>query len=196
MKKKILIGSIISIVILIAISFNSVVGYRNVESNVMDSPLFNIRINMAKGEEIKNISFNYITNDITLLFPKRNNQEVLIQNVIYNIRSMTDETFNKFIVSLINTVQKSKNNNDVRSVEIKKVLYQVRYSIKPILIVDSDNNKIMKLNIGIFKYILFLILLPILIAGGLFYWCFEPFGTVITPVPTSCCHPITIGKLL
>ena len=196
MKKKILIGSIISIAILIAISFNSAVGYINVESNVKDSPLINIRINRAKGEEIKNISYKYITNDITILFPERNNREVLIQNVIYNIRSMTDETFSKFIDSFVNAIQKSMNNNDVSSVEIKNALYQVRYSIETTSIIDSDNNRINKLNIGIFKYILFLILLPILIAGGLFYWCFEPFETVITPVPTSCCHPITIGKLL
>jgi len=44
MQKKILIGSIASVIILILVSFTSVVGYNSVESDVKDSPLFNIRL--------------------------------------------------------------------------------------------------------------------------------------------------------
>ena len=42
MNNKILIGSIASVVILILVSFTSVVGYNSVESDVKVSPLFNI----------------------------------------------------------------------------------------------------------------------------------------------------------
>jgi len=195
MKKKILIGSIMAIAILIGISFTSAVGYKSVESNVNNSPLFNIRINRAKGEETKDISFNYITKEITLPFPKRNNKTILFQNIIYNISNMDDETFVKFTTSLINTVQKSNKNNEISSFKIKEALYQIKYSNQPISIINFNNNKTIKLNFGILKYILFLMLLPLIIVSGLFYWCFEPFGTVITPIPTSCCHPITLGKL-
>ena len=53
MNKKILIGSIIAVAILIGISFISVVGYNSVESNAKASPLFNIRTQRAIDGERK-----------------------------------------------------------------------------------------------------------------------------------------------
>ena len=93
MKKKILIGSIMAIAILIGISFTSAVGYKSVESNVNNSPLFNIRINRAKGEETKDISFNYITKEITLPFPKRNNKTILFLLFIKELMLMPLKIF-------------------------------------------------------------------------------------------------------
>ena len=63
MKKKILIGSIIAVVILVLVSFSSVVGYRSVNSDSkIESPLFRIR--NEKGE----VSSNYLGKgeDITI----------------------------------------------------------------------------------------------------------------------------------
>ena len=51
MEKRILIGSIIAVVILILLSFTSAIGYRSIESDVKVSPLFNIRSSKAIGKE-------------------------------------------------------------------------------------------------------------------------------------------------
>lgn len=63
MKKKILIGSIIAVVLLTLVSFSSVVGYSSVNSDSkIESPLFRIR--NEKGE----VSSNYLGKgeDITI----------------------------------------------------------------------------------------------------------------------------------
>ena len=62
MSKKILIGSIIAVLMLISISFASVVG-QNSSSNVerKESPLYGIRAKQAIGEKISNIIENIKT---------------------------------------------------------------------------------------------------------------------------------------
>ena len=47
MKKKIIIGSIIAVAILVGVSLTSVVGYKRVESDFRESPLFNVRSERA-----------------------------------------------------------------------------------------------------------------------------------------------------
>ena len=50
--KKILLGSIIAVAVLIGVSFTSVVGYSSVKSNsAINSPLFNVRTNRAIDKE-------------------------------------------------------------------------------------------------------------------------------------------------
>ena len=55
MKKKILIGSILAVVILVLVSFTGAVGYQTTESSAIAraSPLFTVRANRAIGEESK-----------------------------------------------------------------------------------------------------------------------------------------------
>ena len=97
MKKKILIGSIIAVVILVLVSFTSVVGYNSVKSNVKTSPLFKVRTNRAIGEESKDITCMFVGKGITLLFPKRDDKSVLTQKVVDRINRMDDKTFERFI---------------------------------------------------------------------------------------------------
>jgi hypothetical protein len=83
MKKKILIGSIIAICILIGVSFTSVVGYRSIDSDVNASPLFNIRSSRAIDEESEDLTSDYVgkNNDIIIAFPDSDNR-----NTQYKIR--------------------------------------------------------------------------------------------------------------
>ncbi len=60
MEKKILIGSIISIAMLIGICFTSVVGYQSVKSDVKVSPLFNIRTSRAIDVDSKDLNSEYV----------------------------------------------------------------------------------------------------------------------------------------
>ena len=71
MNKKILIGSILSVAILILVSFTSVVGYNSVDSDMKPSPLFNIRTSRAIDKESQDLSCEYVGKgeEINLLIP-------------------------------------------------------------------------------------------------------------------------------
>lgn len=105
MKKKILIGSIISIAILIGISFTSVVGYQSTSKTIADiSPLFNIRTSRALNEESKELTYDYVGKgeESILSIPKRDNRMEGVQRFVDTINKMDDGTFNRFIDFLIN----------------------------------------------------------------------------------------------
>lgn len=103
MDRKIFIGSIIAVAILILVSFTSVVGYNSVESNVRASPLFNIRSKRAIGEENKNIlTTDYIGKQnkvvIPFLIPAR---AIMIKTIIERIKEIDDSTFNQLLLYVI-----------------------------------------------------------------------------------------------
>jgi len=118
MNKKILIGSIIAVAILVGVSFTSVVGYNSVESDVKASPLFNIRTSRAIDEEGKDLNFNYIGmgEESILSIPTRDNRHDLIQKVIDYIIGMDDTRFNKFTRLFVYQAKneiKDIDNNDI-----------------------------------------------------------------------------------
>jgi hypothetical protein len=96
MSKKILIGSIIAICILIGVSFTSVVGYNSVESDVKASPLFNIRTNRAIDEESGDLRCEYVGRgeEINLLIPNRDDNRELLQEIFNRISKMNDKELN------------------------------------------------------------------------------------------------------
>ena len=61
MRKKLLLGSIIAVVILILVSFTGVVGYQTTKSSTIAraSPLFSVRSKRAIDEEIKDLTCDY-----------------------------------------------------------------------------------------------------------------------------------------
>ncbi len=139
MDRKILVGSIIAVAILVLVSFTSVVGYSSVKSTTgKESPLFNIRTNRAIGKEDQVLTSNHVGKGNTLPFPKRDDKEILTQKAVDIIRMIDDKTFDKFIASIIASAQKDKRFNDVSPDEIREALYQVRNSDEPILIFDAD----------------------------------------------------------
>jgi hypothetical protein len=104
MNKKILLGSIIALCILIGVSITSVVGYRSIVSDVKVSPLFSIRTSRAIDEEREDLSCEYVGkgNDISINFPGSNSRNTQLQKVIEVINTMDDDTFNRFVNFLIN----------------------------------------------------------------------------------------------
>lgn len=113
MNKKILIGSIIALCILISISFTSVVGYRSVVSDVNVSPLFNIRSSRAIDEENRDFSCEYVGKgeESVLSIPKRIERLKLAQMVIDIIGRMDSKTYNKFIKTAINHLKQNNIDN-------------------------------------------------------------------------------------
>jgi len=97
MKKKILIGSIIAVALLVLVSFSSVVGYNSVKSDTkIASPLFSIINN--KGE----VSSNYLGKgeDKGLSIPRRDENNIMIQKILKMISKMSDEEYKVFFDSI------------------------------------------------------------------------------------------------
>jgi len=99
MKKNILVGSIIAVAILMAVSFTSVVGYSSVASNsVMNSPLFHMRTSRAIGQQSKDIHRQYITKGSIVWFPAQDEKTIVTQEIVDRIRKMDEKTFRKLSV--------------------------------------------------------------------------------------------------
>jgi len=101
MNKKIPIGCIIAVVILVLVSFTGVVGYQTTQSStiVRASPLFTVRSSRAIDEESNDFTCDFVGKgeDNFLSIPKRDGRIALVQKFIDRISKMDDETFNRLI---------------------------------------------------------------------------------------------------
>jgi hypothetical protein len=149
MNKKILIGVIIAITILIGVSFTSVVGYRSVESGVNASPLFNIRTNRAIDEEWEDLNCAYVGKGdvVNLLIPNRDDEKEKIRKIIEIIQKMDEESFNKLkdlndnkLTTLVfrlmddsNIIIRNSNNKDITTIPDWRSCWETFYIVCPIL---------------------------------------------------------------
>ena len=110
MNKKILLGSIIAVAILILVSFTGVVGYQTTKSSTIAraSPLFTVRSSRAIDGESKDIACDYVGKgiDSNIYIPIRNNNQLTVQRFIDLVRSVDDDKFNKFIIQLVSYLEK------------------------------------------------------------------------------------------
>ncbi len=128
MNKKILIGSIIAVVILILVSFTSVVGYNRIESDKKISPLFNIRSKRAIKENYQGFTCEYVGKgeEIRISIPKIDNKIAIIQEVIERISKMDDESYDRFISLVINFIKKNNKFEEIDEIKVVNALNQVR----------------------------------------------------------------------
>ena len=113
MNKKILtIGSIIAAIILVLVTFTSVVGYEAVESSgLRTSPLFEVRTSRAIDEETRGYTCDYVGKGNIWSFPRRDSyQAVQLQRIIDRMRMMDDESTRELIDEI---EQKMKEDNHV-----------------------------------------------------------------------------------
>jgi len=114
MNKKILIGSIIAVAILVLVSFTGVVGYQTTKSSTIAkaSPLFTVRSSRAIDEESKDLSCNYVGKgeEIAISVPTYNSRNTQLQKVIDVISRMDDERFNRLVESAIGRLHKGNKN--------------------------------------------------------------------------------------
>ena len=201
-------GSILTVVIIVLAGLSPVVGFDSVRSSVKDSPLFNIRTTKAIGEESQVLTCEYVGKGkvCALYIPRRNNQIETVLKVIDLLSKMDDETFERFIASIINHVQEYGKFIYVSPDEIRTALYQVRDSDKPLPVSDTrTENKNHPLTITIcsqtcafycftfFAEPFCLIKIFIGIIGAFLLWCFQPAVTGIG-CPTLAC-PHTLQRL-
>ena len=94
-KKIIFLGSIVSFVILLVVSFTSVVGYQTVTSSLKDSPLFTVRTKRAINEEPESIFiYNYFKTFKPLIipFPMRDEYIAAIETAGFSQVNVLGET--------------------------------------------------------------------------------------------------------
>ena len=99
MNKKILVvGSILAVVILITVSFTSVVGFQsNSITKAKESPLFTVRTKNAINEKQDALTCEYVRKDkgFTIPLPTYDIRNALLQKLINRIRDLDRESLNK-----------------------------------------------------------------------------------------------------
>ncbi len=157
MNKKILIGSIIAVVILVLVSFTGVVGYQTTKSSTIAraSPLFSVRSKRAIDKQSKDIACEYVGKgeESVLSIPKRDDKTAIKQKVVDMICAMDDITFNKLMNLVASKFQQKEERN-----EVINTFHQLRSHPERIS-VDYDNNN--ERFTSITKYLICLILAAI-----------------------------------
>jgi len=126
MKNKILIaGSICAVVILIGVSFTSVVGYSSKQTNSIESPLYNLRTNRAieNSEDVTTCDYVGKGRESVLSFPTTNDKIVEMLNLIQKMKS---KDFERFIRDVIKYGKNMGNIDNIAIREIIKSFYKIR----------------------------------------------------------------------
>ena len=126
MKKKILIGSIIAVVILVLVSFTSVVGYNSVKSDSkIASPLFGIRTNRAINKEQNAVTSHYIGKGkaINILLHKRNDKAEWVENFANLVKRMDEKSLDIVADIYINELESNENIDHIDSNYIRDAIY-------------------------------------------------------------------------
>ncbi|GAF78917.1 unnamed protein product [marine sediment metagenome] len=129
MNKKILIGSIIAVAILVLVSFTGVVGYQTTQHSTIAkaSPLFTIRSSRAIDEESKDLTCEYVGkgSESGIFIPERDRKLSQIYKIIKKI-SQIDTKSNRFINLLMNQVYQVKPISNENLHELMNKLSQIR----------------------------------------------------------------------
>jgi len=130
MNKKILIGSIIAVAILVLVSFTGVVGYQTTKSSTIAkaSPLFTVRSSRAIDEESKDFTCDYVGKgeDNFLSIPKRDDKIVLVQRFIDIMSKKDDKTFKVYLYLIINQMRNNDKYDEVNINEMITTFQQLR----------------------------------------------------------------------
>jgi len=130
MKRKILIGSIIAVVILVLVSFTGVVGYQTTKSSTIAraSPLFTVRSSRAIDEESKDIACNYVgKGEVTDIYlPKGNDRTDSVDALINVVKRMDDKSLRRFAYLITYRLKQSDELQQYDSEDIFQSLKQLR----------------------------------------------------------------------
>ncbi|MCK4416059.1 MAG: hypothetical protein KAU84_02800 [Thermoplasmatales archaeon] len=147
MNKKILLGSIIAAVILVLVSFTSVVGYSSVKSTPGEaSPLFSIRTTRAIDEETKDFTCDYVGKgkEIKIHLPKRTYKSELVEKFVNSIKMMDDKSFDRFVDLIIEHLHDKDGFQGYTTEEIVLSLHQLKFNPTKIKrdVVESKQTKL------------------------------------------------------
>ena len=121
MNKKILIGNIIAVVILVLVSFTGVVGYQTTKSSTIAraSPLFSVRSKRAIDRDSRDLACDYVGKGEVnkILLPSPDGRITLIRKFIDKIAMMDDKTFIWFLSSILNRINLNDRIRDENFIE-------------------------------------------------------------------------------
>ncbi len=146
MNKKILLGSIIAVAILVLVSFTGVVGYQTKSSTIArESPLFSVRSSRAIDEESKDLTCDYVGKgeESVLSIPKRDGRTASFhkaQRLIDIISKMDDKAFDRLVSSVIKHIHQDNTFKDVNINEVKTTLHNLKNNPKRIDVDYGKNN--------------------------------------------------------
>ena len=130
MKKKILIGSIIAVVILVLVSFTGVVGYQTTKSSTIAkaSPLFSVRTSRAVDKESKDIACDYVGKEkgVVIYLPTRPVKAELIDRFSIIFNRMDDKSFGMFVDLIIRHLHQKYDSQEYSEDKIVHTLFQMR----------------------------------------------------------------------
>jgi hypothetical protein len=130
MNKKLLLAvSVGAAVLIVFISFTSVVGFQSTKSGFVDTPLFGIRTQRAIQKESNDVlTFDYLGKGqtINIIIPRRESTFELVQRIIERIQEIDDETYEKKVNLFIHQLQQEDILTDVTPEEITNILYQFK----------------------------------------------------------------------
>ena len=135
MNKKILLGSIIAVAILVLVSFTGVVGYQTTKSTIAKaSPLFSVRSSRAIDEESRDLTCDYVGKgeEINIPIPKRNTNGNLLIHALNRIKKVDRDKIQRVLENIMN-------NQDFYDMEV--ILTQLRTNP---LIMNYINNSFFK----------------------------------------------------
>ena len=137
MEKRILLGSIIAVVILVLVSFTGVVGYQTTKSSTIAraSPLFSVRSKRAIDRDSKDLTCDYVgKGQISRIFlPSPDSKIPLIREFIDKITRMDDKTFTRLLISIINRVNNNDRIRDENNIEIILSLHYLKKNPEDIM---------------------------------------------------------------
>ena len=170
MNKKILIGSIIAVAILVLVSFTGVVGYQTTKSSTIAraSPLFTVRSSRAIDGESQDLSCDYVGKgeENTISLPTRVGRTTSLQKAqrfIDLISKMDDKTFNRFICSVIRNGCDKNIIKEKQIPEVLPLLYQLKDNSQAL---RNSGNSTLHFYTFLCKHPLLLLLVAFLILCG------------------------------
>lgn len=135
MNRNIFLGAnIIAVIIILLVSFSNVVGYSVVNSHPLnESPLFCVRKqNVLHETDGLKIVSEYLGKgkNIPVMIRKGNDAFEKIQDVIWRIKLMDDDTFKKFVDTVVYKLSQQEKNDGVKADKIIYELYQLQLTSK------------------------------------------------------------------
>jgi hypothetical protein len=128
--------STVSVILLILTSLTDVVGYQSVQSSDVNfSPLFSVRTQRATNQRQNILTSHYLGKGrYNMPFPLRDSRTAMIQRFIEQIRSMDNDTFNRFIDNAVNRINHKDNLKGIGATELINGLRQLKESSHNIIV--------------------------------------------------------------
>ncbi len=142
MDKKILVGSIIAVAILVLVSFTGVVGYQTTSTTLARaSPLFSVRSKRAIDRDSKDIACDYVGKGeaTNIQFSSKMKRTEQVQKTIDIISKMDDKAFRNLVPRIILNLKNREQMTDTETSDVLQALFYIRENPNDINYFDTKD---------------------------------------------------------